>query len=97
MLALQSEKKTSTVLGNALGTAQGGAALIFFFHSCCECYAHALTAHNAFFSSCGKNVLDLPWQDIAQLSALVFVDALPLLCVDTDSVFDVPDILVYYI
>lgn len=90
-------KKDFNRVGKCTRDCTGRCSFDFFFHSCCECYAHALTAHNAFFSSCGKNVLDLPWQDIAQLSALVFVDALPLLCVDTDSVFDVPDILVYYI
>lgn len=37
-------KLTSTVLGNALGTAQGGArCFLFFFHSCSERYAGAFT------------------------------------------------------
>lgn len=41
-------KKTSTVLGNALGTAWGGAAFFFLLYSCRECYASAPIVYNVF-------------------------------------------------
>lgn len=43
-------KKTSTVLGNALGTAQGGATCIFFFIHVGERYASASTVYIVFHS-----------------------------------------------
>lgn len=53
-------KKTSTVLGNAPGTAQGGATLIFFFfHVVNDMLVLSLLIMHFFPPPCGKNVLDL--------------------------------------
>lgn len=80
MLALQSEKKTSTVLGNAPGTAQGGATLIFFFiHVVNDMLLLSLLIMHFFSSSRWKECFRfdsnvMPWQDLSQLPAVAFVD-----------------------
>lgn len=63
-------KLTSTVLGNALGTAQGGATCFgFFFIHVVSDMLVLLALLMCFYSLCGKNVLDfMAWQDTSQVA-----------------------------